>query len=134
MLSVVNLQREVSGVVTTSTELLMNHKFNIPATRSAEMLIQEILKYINEHGSPVTDSTDRDSDEPEVLHNILTKDIMLKEIPEDLLEFEISCNLRYEMIRTGRFITKQRSIFDTIRRNNLKTFKSMKVEKRTSQS
>ena len=74
--------------------------FNRPATRSAEILMQEILKYINEHGSPVTDSTDRDSDEPEVLHNILTKDIMSKEIPEDLLEFEISCNLRYELFRT----------------------------------
>ena len=64
------------------------------------MLMQEILKYINEHGSPVAVSTDRDSDEPEVLHNILTKYIMSKEIPKDLLEFEISCNLRYEMFRT----------------------------------
>ena len=27
MLSVVNLQREVSGVVTLSTELLVNHEF-----------------------------------------------------------------------------------------------------------
>ena len=97
MLSVVNLQREVSGVVTQSTELLMNHEFNIHATRSAEILIQEILKYINEHGSPVTVSTNRDSDEPEVRHNILTKDIKSKEIPEDLLK--ISCNLRYEMFK-----------------------------------
>ena len=92
MLAVVNRQREVSGVVTPSTELLMNHELNLPATRSAEMLMQEIMKYINEHGSPITVSTDRDSDEPEALHNILTQDIMSKEIREDLLEFEISCN------------------------------------------
>ena len=133
-MAVVNRQREVSGVVTPSTVLLVNHEFNLPATRSAEMLMQEIMKYINEHGSPITVSTDRDSDEPEALHNILTQDIMSKEIRENLLEFEISCNSRYEMFRTERFITKQLSIFDTIHRRYLKTFKSMKVEKRTSQS
>ena len=59
---------------------------------------------------------------------------MSKEIREDLLEFEISCNSRYKMFRTERFITKQRSIFDTIHRNSLKAFKLMKVEKLTSQS
>ena len=100
MLSVVNFQREVSGVVTPSTEILVNNEVNILATRSAEMLMQQIMKYINEHGSPITVSTNRDSDEPEALHNILTKVIMSIEIPEDLLEFEISCNLRYEMLRT----------------------------------
>ena len=59
---------------------------------------------------------------------------MSKEIREDLLEFEISCNSRNEMFRTEMFIRRQRSIFDTILRNNCKTFKSMKVEKRNSQS
>ena len=49
MLAVVNLQHEVSRGVTPSTEVLVNHEFNIPETRSAEMLIQEIMKYINEH-------------------------------------------------------------------------------------
>ena len=62
--------------------------------------MQEKKKYINEHESPITVSTDRDSDETEALHNILTQDIMLKEIREDLLEFEISCNSRNEMFRT----------------------------------
>ena len=81
------LQREVSGVVTASTEFLVNHEFNIPATRSAEMLMQEIMKYINEHGNPITLCTDRDSDAPETLHNILTQGIMSKEIRKNLLEF-----------------------------------------------
>ena len=96
--------------------------------------MQEKTKYINDHGSPITVSTDRDSDEKEALHNILTQEIMSKEICEDLLEFEISCNSRNEMFRTETFITKKRSIFGTIHRNNCKTFKSMKVEKRNSQS
>ena len=95
--------------------------------RSAEMLMQEITKYINEHGSLITVSTDRDSDETEALHNILTQEIMSKKIREDLLEFEISCNSRNEMFRTERFITKKRSILGTIHRNNCKIFKSMKV-------
>ena len=70
MLAVVNLPYEVSVVVTPSTEFLVNHELNIPATRSAEMLMQEKKKYINEHESPITVSTDRDSDKAKALHNI----------------------------------------------------------------
>ena len=98
MLAVVNLQCEVSGVVTPSTELLVNHEVNIPAMRSAEVLMQEIIKYINEHGSPITVSTDGDSHEPEALYNILTQEIMSNRIGEDLLEFEISCNSPVKVI------------------------------------
>ena len=87
-----NLQREVSGGVAPSTKLLVNHEFNIPATRSAEMLMQEIMKYINEHGSQITVSIDRDIDEPEARYNILTQETMSKKVREDLLESEISCN------------------------------------------
>ena len=100
MLAVVNLQREVSCGVTPSTELLVNHELNIPATRSAEMLMQEIIKCINEHGSPITVSTNRDNEEPEALHHNPTQEIMSKEIREDLIKFEISCNSRYEMFMT----------------------------------
>ena len=96
--------------------------------------MQEKTKYINDHGSPITVFADRDSDETEALHNTLTQEIMSKEIRRDILEFEISCNSRNEMFRTETFITKKRSIFGNIHRSSCKTFKSMKVEKRTSQS
>ena len=59
---------------------------------------------------------------------------MSKKIHKDLLEFDISCNSRNEMFRTERFITKKRSIFGTIHRNNCKTFKSTNVVKRYNQS
>ena len=88
--------------------------------------MQEKTKYINDHGSPITVFTDRDSDETEALHNTLTQEIMSKEIREDILEFEISCNSRNEMLRTETFITKKRSIFGTIHRSNCKIFKHRK--------
>ena len=53
MLAVVNLQRKVSGVITPSTELLVNHEFNLSATRSSETLIPDMIRYVKEHENPI---------------------------------------------------------------------------------
>ena len=64
MLAVVNLQCTVSGVVTPSRELLVNHEFNLPATRSSEALIKDMIGYIKEHDNPVTSSAQKSKDDP----------------------------------------------------------------------
>ena len=134
MLSVVNVQRKISGVVTPSTELLMNHEFNVPATRTSEALIHDMIEYIKQHENPVTVSMDGDHDEQQTLHNIFTQKIMSPAIRDNLLKFETNCNIQYETFRKERFVTMSRWVFDTIHRNNLKTFKSMKSEKTSSQT
>ena len=64
MLVVVNLQCTVSGVVTPSRELLVNDDFNLPATRSSETLIEDMIGYIKEHDNPVTSSAQKSKDDP----------------------------------------------------------------------
>ena len=59
MLAAVNLQCTVSGVVTPSWELLVNHEFNLPATQSSEALIEDMIGYIKEHDNPVTSSSQK---------------------------------------------------------------------------
>lgn len=127
MLAVVNVQREISGISTPSRELLVNHEFNVPATQTSESLVEEMIQYIKHHENPVI-TTDED-EEKKSLHNILTQEIMSTEIRNNLLQFESNSRTKYETYRTERFITKQRSIFDTIHRTNLKTCSSMKPEK-----
>ena len=134
MLAVVNLHRKVSGVITPSTELLVNHEFNLPATRTSEALIQDMIHYIKEHGNPVTLPEKRDSDKPIILHNIITQEVMPSEIRDNLLNFNKNSSRKYETFRTERIVTMQRSIFDTIHRSNLKTFKSLTSQKSKNQA
>ncbi|KAG1675185.1 hypothetical protein GQR58_014808 [Nymphon striatum] len=54
---------------------------------------------------------------------------MPKAIRDDLLQFEEKSSELYDTLRTERFVTKKRAIFDTIHRNNLKTFKHNKAVK-----
>lgn len=131
MLAVINLQRQVSGVVTPSTELIVNHEFNLSATRSSEVLIQDMIEYVKEHDNPMTLPGEGDK---EKLHNILTQEIMTKEIRDNLLEFGARSTKKYETFRNERIVMKHRSIFDTIHRTNLKTFKSMKGDQSTYKS
>lgn len=93
MLAVVNLQRQVSGVVTPSTELSVNHEFNLSATRSSETLIQDMIKYVEEHDNHVTLPGEGGKDK---LHNILTQEIMSREIRDNLLEFGERSRKKYE--------------------------------------
>lgn len=58
MLAVCNLQREIRGVAAQSWELVVNHKFNIPAPRNLEALILDTIQYIKEHENPMTLKTE----------------------------------------------------------------------------
>ena len=134
MLAVVNLQCMVSGVVTPSQELLVNHEFNVPATWNSEALIEDMIGYIKEHDNPVTSSAQKSKDDLQILHNIIWQEVMPQEIRDYLLKFDATCTTLYETFPSERFVTKQRSIFDTIHQKNLKTFKSKMAEKQSRQT
>ena len=131
MLAVVNLQ--CSGVVTPSQEFLVNHEFNLPPTWSSEANIEDMIGYIKEHDNPVTSSAQKSKDDLQILHNIISQEVMPQEM-RDLLKFYATCTTLYETFPSERFVTKQRSIFDTIHQKHLKTFKSKMAEKQSRQT
>lgn len=131
MMGVLNLQRQISGVTPSATELHLKQEFNLQATRSSEATVQNMMDYVQSHDNPVVVSGSNDNKDK--LHNIVTQEIMPQVIRDDLLQFEEKSAELYETFRTERFITKERAIFDTIHRNNVKTFKSNKVVKGTGQ-
>ena len=85
MMAVHNFQRQISGVILSATELHLKKEFSLTATRSSEVTVQNIMKYIEDHENPVVISA---NDKTRKLHNIITQEIMPQEISEDLLQFE----------------------------------------------
>jgi len=129
MLAVVNVQWQISGVSVPSTELTVGHEFNISAMLNSEALVCVVIEYIKHNENPVAmPETDVELKQP-LLHNILTQEIASSEICDDLLNFKTKSSNLYDKLRRERFVTKEKSLFDPIHRNNLKTFKSMKPEK-----
>ena len=97
-------------------------------------MIEDMIGYIKEHDNPMTSSAQKNKDDPQTLYNIISQEVMPQEIRDDLLKFDATCTTLYETLWSERFVTKQRSIFDTIHRKNLKTFKSKMAEKQTRQT
>ena len=90
--------------------------------------------YIKEHDNPVISSAQKSKDDLQILHNIISQEVMPQEMRDDLLKFYATCTTLYEAFPSARFVTKQRLIFDTIHRKNLKTFKSKMAEKQSHQT
>ena len=67
------------------------------------------------------------------MHNILTQEIVSGEIRDDLLNFKTKSSDLYDKFRREREVKKEKSLFDPIHRNNLKTFISMKPQKEKQQ-
>ena len=105
MLAVVNLQCTVSGVVTPSRELLVNHEFNLPETGSSEALIKDMIGYIKEHDNPVTSSAQKSKDDPQTLHNMKSCPWKSEIICSSLMPH--APHVHYETFRSERFVTKQ---------------------------
>ena len=133
MLAVVHLQRELSGIVQVNTELHVNHEFDTPATQASEVNVQAVIEYINQHENPVLINFAVESDEKTKLHNIFTQEIMSQDIRNSLLKFESNTSTQYETYRREIFVTRKRSVFDTISRNNLKNFQSSNPAKRNKE-
>ena len=93
-----------------------------------------MIGYIKEHDNPVTSSAQRSKDDLQILHNIISQEVMPQEMRDYLLKFYATCTTLYETFPSERFVTKQRSIFDTIHKKNLKTFKSKMAEKQSRQT
>ena len=93
-----------------------------------------MIGFIKEHDNPVTSSAQKSKDDLQILHNIISQEVMPQEMRDDLLKFCATCTTLYETFPSERFVTKQRSIFDTIHWKNLKTFKSKISEKQSRQT
>ena len=72
-----------------------------------------MIGYIKEHDNPVT-STQKSKDDLQILHNIISQEVMPQEMRDNLLNFYATYTTLYETFPSERFVTKQRSIFDTI--------------------
>ena len=79
---------------------MVNHEFNLPETRSSEALIKDIIGYITEHDNPVTSFAQKSKDDPQTIHNIISQEVMLLEIQDDLLKFDATCITRYENFKS----------------------------------
>jgi hypothetical protein len=126
MLALSNLHREISGVLTQTSESVVSHEFNKAETDASERKIDEIVTYIKSHDNP----THLSPGPQQKLHNILTQEIMSEDIRKDLLGLEDKSINLYNYFRTERFVCKEKKFLDTIHRTNLKTFKSIKSEKK----
>ena len=133
MLAVVNIQWQISGVSVPSTELTVGHEFNISATLNSEQLARDVIEYIKQNENPAGVFSAGIQVEQPKLHNILTQEIVSSEIRDDLLNFKTKSSDFYDKFRRERLVKKEKSLFDPIHRNNLKTFKSMKPQKEKQQ-
>ena len=84
MLAVSNLYRSITGVKANYSELTVNHEFRHSETDYTEDKLSQMMSFIQSCENPF-----RASDPMEFkLHNILTKEIMSKDIHKDLLNIK----------------------------------------------
>jgi len=116
-------QWHISVVSVPSTVLTVGHEFNISAMLNSESLVRDVIEYIKQNENAVAmPEADVELEQP-LLHNILTQEIVLSEIRVDLLNFKTKSGNLYDKFRRERLVTKEKSLFDPIHRNNLKTLK-----------
>ena len=63
----------------------------------------------------------------QILHIIMTQEVMTDEIQNQLLQVKATGTAAYENLRKERFVEESAQIFRTIHRTNLKTFKSIRA-------
>ena len=127
MPAVVNLYRDISGIVTHNTELLVNAEFSFPATKALNAMVTDMIIYVKANENPATCGSNQK------LHNILTQEVATETIRQDLLQFETNSAQLYQNFRSERFIDREKTLFDTIHRRNLKTFKALRCVEKSGQ-
>ena len=125
LLGVSNLHRKVSGVSGENCELLLHRELTKSEIAASESKISDIITYIKSHENPVKVVAETEKK----LHNIMTQEIMPDEIREDLLGIKKKGRELYGEFRRERYICKSTRLSHTIHRNNLKTFKALKLGK-----
>ena len=126
-MAVKNLHREYSGVKEATSEAINHHECSQVATERKERHLQEMMKYIEDKGSPFTETC------PKQLHNFVTKEVISEDTKNDLLQSQLRGIETFQEFHSMRFVEKRTSLKDTIQRKNLKTTaKSKKREQRQS--
>ena len=120
MLGVNNLGREISGAQLDKRELVLHHKDTAAEIKRGEQNIRTMMEYILSKENPLALTS-----EPR-LHHILTQEVMPEGIRNDLLDVLENGERIYHQFRKNRFLEKNEKISDTIHRNNITTFVSIK--------
>ena len=120
MLGVTNLARELSGSQLDHRELALHHDDSRADIERVERNVQNMMEYIESKENPFSMSSEQR------LHNILTQEIMSESIRDNLLNVFENGQVQFNQFRDKRFVERSEKISDTIHRNNIKTFKSIR--------
>ena len=79
ILAVKGLHSRYTGVVDSSFEGFQHHESSTAFTQKLENQVQNIIHFIEEKASPLSDSA------PKTLHNFVSKEIMPEDVRTDLI-------------------------------------------------
>ena len=103
IMAVKNLYCENTGVSESTSSALLHHESSQSIINRKEGHIQEMMKYIEERGSPFS------AECPSVLQNVVTKEMMTEEIRKDVLNASEIGKKKYEAFHSDRIIKKNRN-------------------------
>ena len=106
MMAVKNFHCEYAGVGESTSSALLHHESSQSITNRKEGHIQEMMKYIEERGSPFS------AECPSVLQNFVTKEMMTEEIRKDVLNASEIGKKKYEAFHSDQ-ITKKMKLNET---------------------
>ena len=113
MMDVKNVHHEFTGVNESTSEAWHHHESSQSTTDRTERHIQQMMKYIEDRGSPV-------------LHNFVTKEVMSEEIRNDVLNAHENGKKKCEAFHNERIVNKTLKLGETIHRTNLKRMISIR--------
>ena len=119
-MAVKNVHREYTGVNESTSEAWHHHEASQSTTDRKEGHIQEMMKYIEDTGSPLS------RDCHPVLHNFATKEVMTEDIRNDVLNAHESGKRKYEAFYNERIVNQTLKLGETIHRHNLKRMISIR--------
>ena len=96
----------------TTSEAINHHECSQVATERKERHPQEMMKYIEDKGSPFTETC------PKQLHNFVTKEVISEDTKNDLLQSQLRGIETFQEFHSMRFVEKRTSLKDTIQRKN----------------
>ena len=115
MMAIKNLHRQYANVMERTHETYTHHQSSQATTDRKEAHLQEMMRFIEEKGSPLSVGTSP------TLQNFATKELMSDNIRNDMLNAYTKGKEKYLTFRKERFLQKTTRISNTIHRANLKT-------------
>ena len=120
MMAIKNLHRQYANVMERTHETYTHHQSSQVTTDRKEAHLQEMMRFIEEKGSPLSVGTSP------TLQNFATKELMSDNIRNDMLNAYTKGKEKYLTFRKERFLQKTTRISNTIHRANLKTMKTVR--------